>query len=208
MKKVKSFLQKITLKKFLLDNYTLMVIGIFILLFLFALNTKAQLSFSVEEMNKITGKTITPKLIGFAEYAPKGKHVGCYAYVQVKQKWAMFLIGAVYTPTVKKLDALEFSFGGGMEQASIPWRIQSSIFLKKKNFSFLTVFEYGGGGYLYLFAPTYQIHDWLLGARAHRYYGVGPMLGYTKGHFTVWGSPMYEIEEKQFTGTITLAARF
>jgi hypothetical protein len=179
-----------------------------VLLVLIASFVKAQTIIMIEEMNKITGNTVSPKLTGYVQHIPKGKQVGGFGFAQVQQKWAQCILGVVYAPRVKKLDVLEISLGAGIEQANVPWRVQANIFLKKSNFSLLGAVEYGGGGHFYLVAPTYRVKGWLLGARAQRYYGVGPTIGYTIGPMTIWGSPMYEIEEKRFTGTVALVARF
>lgn len=84
--------------------------------------------------------------------------------------------------------------------------MQASALIQKKFFNSLTVLEYGGSGYWYLFINTFAVHKNVnVGLYVERFVGIGPRVELHGKLVTFIMSPVcYDIESKTWHANVAL----
>jgi len=115
----------------------------------------------------------------------------------VREQWGQALIGLSYSPA----DNILLHVSVGIENGQHIPRHSANIWLKKKNITFLALYELGGGkdNYLYKVDVFHEFSRQIsLGIMDWRYHGLGPNFRYTipKLQSTIWIMPAYDHEER------------
>lgn len=96
---------------------------------------------------------------------------------------------------------MTISLEAGIEQSAKMLRGTTSLWLGKKNWSLINIYElgYGHDNYWYKSQFNYQVSKMVgIGYLAKRYFGVGPVLKVSVNKdIELWTSPMHDFEAKQ-----------
>ena len=150
-----------------------------------------------ETQNILSKSSYVPILKAQADYFPK--HVfGFSAFFSFNPTWGEGIMSLAVAPQHTKLDICTFTVGIGIEHASMPARAMTTLFVKKKFYSSITVFEYGGSGWWYSHKSWFAVHknDLKLALFAERGTGLGPQICFSENPLTFFIGPTYDFESK------------
>lgn len=122
--------------------------------------------------------------------------------------WAEANFGPTFSPTPNSC----FSISAGIETGGNKFRMATSAFIAfKPGMHFLLVAEKGQGDDNYWY-HTQAMKSWKkisAGLMARRFNGVGPRIEIkVLEGFTLWGAPLYDLEDGKIKGVISLAINF
>ena len=99
-----------------------------------------------ETQNVLSKNSYLPILKGQADYFPQ-KVFGFSTFFRANPTWGEGIMSLIVAPQGTALDVFNFTAGLGIEHASMPVRMMTSLFIKKKLYSGITIFEFGGSGW-------------------------------------------------------------
>lgn len=125
---------------------------------------------------------------------------GFSSFTLVSQNWAEILIGPYY----KVNDNLSIGVQFGIETYDPYIRTGLSLSYISDKQACLMFLEKGVGkrNYWYSLLYEHKLNNLATGALLQRFYGVGPVVSYTKNRSTIRLAPLYDLEEKLFKPTL------
>lgn len=133
----------------------------------------------------------------------------CGFALVMEEAWAEAYGGLAWFPA----KWIKISAGAGIETAEEPWRVATSLFLKKGRYSLYGGYERGGSGWWAKSVARAGLgQHFALGGFYQRFYGVGPYFETSfqvaKLPVTVWAAPTWDWEAEEAKAIVAVKFKF